>query len=212
MGVTERKERHKESLKKEILTAAQELFLEKGWEATSIRNIAERIEYSPATIYLYYKDKNDIVHALHQEGSKLLIAYFRDPASIEDPFERLKAMGRAYMRFAAENQEIYKLLFVMEEPMEHVESAADLDWMEGDRAFDLLMLTVSDCQQHGYFQNMNTKYLSFVIWSTMHGLCTLRTSGHMGHVDVVRNEGLNLDELMLSSYETFVSVLERMKS
>ena len=68
MGVTERKERHKEDLKKDILTAAKELFTEKGFEATSIRAIAEKIEYSPATIYLYYKDKNEIVHALHQDG------------------------------------------------------------------------------------------------------------------------------------------------
>jgi AcrR family transcriptional regulator len=50
MGVNERKERHKEDLKREILEAAKQLFTEKGFEATSIRAIAEKIEYSPATI------------------------------------------------------------------------------------------------------------------------------------------------------------------
>jgi len=211
MGVAERKVRHKEELKKEILSAAQDLFLKKGWDATSIRNIAERVEYSPATIYLYYRDKNDIVHALHQEGFKLLISYFSHLANIADPFERLKAMGCAYMRFAVENQEVYKLLFIMEEPMQHVEDCEELDWMEGDRAFDLLLSTVVDCQRYGYFRAQNSQHLSFVIWSTMHGLCTLRTSGHMGHVALVRKQKTNLDELLLESYETFVSVLEKLK-
>jgi AcrR family transcriptional regulator len=49
MGLAERKERHKEDLRKEILEAAKQLFTEKGFEATSIRAIAEKIEYSPAT-------------------------------------------------------------------------------------------------------------------------------------------------------------------
>ena len=60
MTITTRKERQKEELKGKILQAAKELFMEKGFEDTSIRNIAEKIEYSPTTIYLYFKDKDDI--------------------------------------------------------------------------------------------------------------------------------------------------------
>src|SRR5687767_11614404 len=107
MGVAERKERHKEELKKEILNAAIDLFREKGFEAMSIRNIAEKIEYSPATVYLYYKDKGEIIHALHQEGFKMLVNYFNPLNVIEHPFERLKALGQAYIKFALENPDIY---------------------------------------------------------------------------------------------------------
>lgn len=212
MGVSERKERHKEELKKEILSAAKDLFTTQGLEATSIRNIAEKIEYSPATIYLYYKDKNEIIHALHQEGFKMLVSHFQVLATVSDPFERLKAMGRAYTRFALDNQDVYELLFVMKEPLLHVESCAEQGWNEGDRAFDILMTTVRECQARGYFQGMDTERVSFVIWSTMHGLCTLRTSGHLGHVTVARESGHDLDALMTSAYETFVVMLERLKS
>lgn len=211
MGVAERKERHKEDLKKDILSAAKELFTEKGFEATSIRAIAEKIEYSPATIYLYYKDKDEIVHALHAEGFKLLVSHFQVLNHISNPFERLKGMGRAYIQFALQNPDIYKLLFVMEEPLKHVAKCAE-DWDEGDQAFDILVKTVAECQKAGYFKGVDTNHVSFMIWSAMHGLCTLRTSGHMEHVALAKADTLDLDQLMSSSYEVFVSMLEKMKS
>ena len=43
-------------MKRKILEAAKALFLDQGFEKTSIRNIADAIEYSPSTIYLYFKD------------------------------------------------------------------------------------------------------------------------------------------------------------
>lgn len=210
MGVAERKERHKEDLKNEILQAAKSLFTEKGFEATSIRAIAEKIEYSPATIYLYYKDKNEIVHALHREGFKLLVSHFEVLNNVSHPFERLKGMGRAYIQFALQNPDIYKLLFTMEEPLKHVATCFE-DWDEGDRAFDILSRTVTECQKAGYFPGFEPIQLSFVIWSTMHGLCTLRITGHLSHVGVARASELTLDQLMTTSFETFVQVLERLK-
>jgi AcrR family transcriptional regulator len=210
MGVNERKERHKEDLKREILEAAKQLFTEKGFEATSIRAIAEKIEYSPATIYLYYKDKNEIVHALHSDGFKLLVSHFAILETVTHPFERLKAMGRAYIQFAMQNPDVYKLLFVMEEPLKHVANCFE-DWDEGDVAFDILLKTVGECQQSGYFKGFDVNLLSFTIWSSMHGLCTLRSSGHLEHVANSRAEVPDLDKLMSATYETFVAMLEKLK-
>lgn len=211
MGVAERKERHKEELKSEILSAAHKLFTEKGYEAISIRNIAERIEYSPATIYLYFKDKNEIIHALHQEGFKSLVGYFQVLNEVSDPFERLKAMGRAYIRFALENQDVYELLFVMKEPLKHVESCMAEEWDEGGRAFDILLQTVLQCQERKLFIGHDAERLSFMIWSFMHGLCSLRISGHLGHVKATQTEE-ELNALMKNTYESFVQVLESIRS
>ena len=211
MGVAERKERHREDLKNEILQAAKSLFTEKGYEATSIRAIAEKIEYSPATIYLYYKDKNEIVHALHRDGFRLLVSHFEVLNTVSHPFERLKAMGRAYIQFAMQNPDVYKLLFIMEEPLKHVANCFE-EWDEGDRAFDILRKTIIECQAEGYFKNMDNTLLAFTIWSTMHGLCTLKSSGHLGHVGVARANQWSLDELTAMAYETFVAMLERMKT
>lgn len=215
MGVAERKERHKEDLKKDILAAAKELFTEKGFEATSIRAIAERIEYSPATIYLYYKDKNEIVHALHQDGFNLLMQHFSTVDFTRSAFEQLKALGKAYMEFAAMHPDVYKLIFSMKEPMQHV-TDCDKEWHEGDRAFTLLLRTVEACKQEGYFGGLESVGLSFTIWSTMHGLCTLRTSGHLEHMTLVCDEvvakNFTVDSLVQHNYETFVALLEKLKS
>ena len=212
MGVKERKERERVDMKELILKSAHQLFIDKGFDEVSIRNIAEAIEYSPATIYLYFKDKNEIFHALHRNGFKLLVEKFSVLSSINHPFDRLKAMGRHYIEFAMQNPGTYKLLFVMEEPLRHVESCKQDEWDEGDRAFDILTATVAQCQKESYFLGFETESLAFVIWSTMHGLCTLRTSGHLGHVSVARNSAMNLDQLMGHAYESFIQVLEKLKT
>ena len=215
MGVAERKERHKEDLKKDILTAAKQLFTEKGFEATSIRAIAEKIEYSPATIYLYYKDKNEIVHALHQDGFHLLMQHFSKIDFSQPAFARLIALGRAYMQFAFEHPDVYTLLFSMKEPMQHV-AACDIEWHEGDQAFSLLYKTVEDCKKEGYFKDMESVGLSFMIWSAMHGLCTLRTSGHLEHMALscaeVTSLNMEVNTLLDHNFETFVKLLEKLKN
>ncbi|MEI6899671.1 MAG: helix-turn-helix domain-containing protein, partial [Bacteroidota bacterium] len=91
MGITERKTKERQELKDLILSAAKSLFIEKGIDETSIRNIAERIEYSPATIYLYFKDKDEILHELHSQGFQELGSRMSVLMAVGDPFERLKA-------------------------------------------------------------------------------------------------------------------------
>ena len=68
MGITDRKEREKQELKDLILKEAKAVFLEEGYEKTSIRKIADRIEYSPTTIYLYFKDKSELLLELHKQS------------------------------------------------------------------------------------------------------------------------------------------------
>jgi len=212
MGVADRKERHKEELKKSILEAAKYLFTEKGFEATSIRNIADKIEYSPATIYLYYKDKNDIIHALHQEGFKLLVSYFATLQDIADPFERLKAMGHRYLQFAFENKDIYKLLFTMEEPMDHLDACATDGWSEGDTAFHSLQQTVMACMEAGYFKGQDPIGVSFAIWSTMHGICSLHSTGHLYHVAEAKGYQSSADGLIQLAFQSLIEMLQKQKS
>lgn len=213
MGIPERKSREKEDLKKRILEAAKSLFVEKGFEATSMRNIAERVEFSPTTLYLYYKDKNEIVFTLHQEGFKLLSQQFKVLSTVEHPFERLKAMGRIYLRFAFENADFYELMFVRQGPLLHVqEQKLNDNWEEGTRTYTELYDTIVECQKAGYFQNMKPHGLSLVIWSTLHGMCMLHM--HM-RLDCVRFEEDGIIDPAKSEpdyiLETFTGFLQNLK-
>ena len=92
MGILERKEREKEEMRRRIVDAAQHLYVQNGFEKLSIRAIADEIEYSPATIYLYYKDKSEVLHAIHQQAFGKLMNDFRPIVAITDPFDKLVAM------------------------------------------------------------------------------------------------------------------------
>jgi AcrR family transcriptional regulator len=212
MGVKERKERDKVEMRDRILQSAQHLFLEKGFDQISIRSIAESIEYSPATIYLYFKDKNEIVHALHQDGFRLLVEHFQPLVKYVDPFERLIEMGNAYIKFATTNPSVYELLFMRTEPMAHVTACLDEEWKEGDRAFDVLLQAVQQCQQLGHFRQLDAQSFSMMIWSFIHGLCALGISNHITHVKEARDKQLVVETVMASTYQTFKTVLERLKA
>src|SRR3954466_12386342 len=112
MGVKERKERQKLEMKDLILQSAHQLFLNKGFEDVSIRNIAESIEYSPATIYLYFKDKNEIFYALHGEAFKKFNEFMSVLAEVKDPFKRLIKMGELYMGFTFQFPKYYDIMFI----------------------------------------------------------------------------------------------------
>lgn len=195
MGITDRKEREKEELKETILKAAKILFLEKGVEKTSMRNIADRIEYSPGIIYHYFKDKNEIFHALHQEGFKALIEKMEVLSFVQDPLERLKAMGKIYVKFAMENPDMYDLMFIKEAPLCHVFDSDNEEWKEGGGAFNGLRLTVKDCLAHGYFPGHDSESLSYMIWSAVHGMVSLNIRKRCEVIDIPRRENIVTDGL-----------------
>ena len=173
MGVIDRKEREKVEMKRQILNAARRLFLEQGFEKTSIRNIAEEIEYSAGTIYLYFKDKNEILFALHVEAfGALMLAMQSGIMGETDPFARLVSLGKHYLKYAFENPELYDLMFVMTAPIETLECREEI-WCDGERAFNTLQFVVEDCKKAGYFEGENTETISIMVWSLVHGLATL---------------------------------------
>ncbi|MGF6444336.1 TetR/AcrR family transcriptional regulator [Paraburkholderia youngii] len=115
MGIAERKHRQKQALRERILDAARRIVVREGFDALSMRKIADAIEYSPATLYLHFASRDDIARALCEEGYAQLLATFVPLVQIADPAERLKALGRAYVAFGVQHPETYRLIF-MEDP------------------------------------------------------------------------------------------------
>lgn len=196
MSTAERKAREKEALKMLILKGAKKLFLERGIEQTTIRNIADEIDYSVGTVYVYFKDKNAILHDLHSIGFQELGGYFIELFAIKDPMERLKKMGFTYLKFAMENSEMYDLMFIVKAPMEFIESTEKAAWNEGVDTFNALKKTVEECMNEGHFEGHALEALSFMIWSLVHGMCCLeirqRTKGvKFSNPDTILSEGYN---------------------
>jgi AcrR family transcriptional regulator len=113
MGIKERKERERGEKKELILSAAKEIIEEEGIDALSIRKLASKIEYSPAIIYHYFRDKNEIIDCFLREGYKGIVLSLMGLQSGEgEPDERLKASLRNYIEVAVRMNEVYRTVML----------------------------------------------------------------------------------------------------
>ncbi|MGD1847524.1 MAG: TetR/AcrR family transcriptional regulator [Salibacteraceae bacterium] len=179
MGIAERKERERVELRDKIISAASQLFVQHGFEGTSIRMIAKHIEYSPATIYLHFKDKNELFFAISERAFQEFFKSLSKVQNVEDPMERLQAMGHAYLEFANDNPAYYDLMFVLRAPME----ADDQDVWSGRMSHKIQIDTVSKCIEKGHFKGKDPHATAMMIWSCVHGMASLRLCNRLTMYD-----------------------------
>src|ERR1700761_8372415 len=148
MGIQERKEKQKLEIRKLILDASMKLFIEEGFEHVTIRKIADLIEYSPTTVYLYFKDKDEIFFILHDIGFQKMQELNVNLEGL-DPLQELHQMGENYLEFGMMNPEFYDLMFVQREPMKKI-TELGCEWIKGDAAITRLKNTITACMEGGY--------------------------------------------------------------
>jgi len=115
MGIKERQERDREAVRRAILDAARELFVSEGFNNVSIRKIAERIEYSPASIYSYFPSKDDIFFELAEEGFRILSGPESSAcaeATALAPLDRVRATFWRLYEFSRDYPQYFALMFV----------------------------------------------------------------------------------------------------
>lgn len=173
MGIAERKEKQKTEIRRMILDASMKLFVEQGFENVSIRKIADLIEYSPTTVYLYFKDKNAILYSLHELGFQKMAEFNEGLADIKNPLLRLHKMGENYIKFGLTYPEFYDVMFIQRAPMQTVEQTMDCEWKSGDVAFGKLKDTIQEAMDKGFIVKGNVDAVSMAIWSMVHGLVSL---------------------------------------
>lgn len=205
MSTADRKAKEKEELKALILKAARKLFMEKGIGQTTIRNIADAIDYSIGTVYVYFRDKNEILHALHTQCFADLGGQFKVLYNVKDPMERLRAMGKVYINFGLENPDIYDLMFNLKAPMEFLEAIQKNEWDEGKATFDVLRTTVKQCMDAGHFKGHKLEPLSFLIWSCVHGMCSLEISSRAQNVNIK-----NAESIVTDAYDEYLKIINKL--
>ena len=183
MGVSERRLREKAALRSKILEAAGQLIVDEGLENVSIRRIAERIEYSPSTIYLYFRDKGDLISAICESvflelGSRLAEIEHR----IDDPLESLRKGLRCYIDFGVEHRNHYLVTFGLPCDREVDSSTPEYKRMSacGGRAFDSLRRALKRCAEAGYFDPADIEATGQAIWTQIHGMTSLLITSYGG--------------------------------
>lgn len=111
MTIEDRKEREREALKSKILLEAERILASKGIENLSMRKIASEIEYSPTTIYRFFKDKDSLLTAIIHRNQIEIKRRFQRILEDEslNPLDALKYLISEYIRFGLEFQDTYKL-------------------------------------------------------------------------------------------------------
>jgi len=172
MGVVERRAREKEELRGRILAAATELFVQEGFANVSIRKIAEKIEYSPTTIYLYFKDKAELMGSIcYQVFDELAVSLNEIAAKGLPPVDRLRASLIRFVEFALEHPDHYTVVFCLPEPVELTSILRDgVHRDPGMEMFDRLRTTVAECMSRGDMMNDDVEAVSQQIFTMSHGV------------------------------------------
>ena len=178
MGTAERREREREEMKNLILQTAMRLFLDEGYDKVSMRRIADEIEYSPGTIYLYFRDKDEIMYALHSIAFGKFHQALAAMGTDKDPYQRLMEGGRGYVDFALANPELYELMFIMRAPARSIPEGKE--WKEGKHSYNMLRDTVQDGVTAGVLpSDTDVDAATLYFWSTVHGMASLAIRGRL---------------------------------
>ncbi|HUP59342.1 MAG TPA: TetR/AcrR family transcriptional regulator [Thermoanaerobaculia bacterium] len=174
MGPRERREREREEIRTLILDAARELFVAEGYEAVTMRRIADRIEYSPTAIYFHFRDKETLLHEICDADFLELAQQFGDAAKIADPIEKLKETGLAYFRFGVEFPNHYRLMFMTPHPPLGDDHDVEKGNPEED-AYAFLKSIVEQAIKEKRFRPdlTDAELVSQTMWAGMHGVVSL---------------------------------------
>jgi AcrR family transcriptional regulator len=202
-----RREREKEETRRKILDAARELFVELGYEAVTMRKIAEKIGYSPTAIYFHFKDKEALIRDLCEHDFRSLAAQFVRIAKIADPIERLRKAGLAYLEFALEHPNQYRLMFMTPSPLPNpVEDTHIQRGNPEEDAYAFLQWTILQAIDEGRLRPelRDGEMMAQAAWASLHGLASLYIAkGENDWVDwrPLRGTARHLIDVMLRGIE-----------
>lgn len=166
----------KQQLKTLIIDAARELFVNKGVESVTMREIAKRIGYSATSIYSYFADKETLIREIIDTDFLSLAVTLKDILAIEDEVERLNAFGAGYARFALTHPNHYRMMFMTKrEQCHHDDSRVEKNSAEQD-AYYQLKYVVNAAYEAGRFKPEinDPEMVAQTLWAGMHGVCSLQ--------------------------------------
>lgn len=177
MGVRERRARQKQLLRQEILDAARELLVRDGYDALSMRKVAERIDYSPTAIYLHFKDKQELVFSLCDETFARLVKQLETlEREYPDPLVRLRKGLERYIQFGLTNPNHYIPTFVLPAPadVKDLKIANMHDPQSaGMRALGTLRDTIAAGVKAKKLRKVDPDVAARAAWAAIHGVTSL---------------------------------------
>lgn len=178
MGARERRERERSDARRRILDAAREMFEEKGYEAVTMRAIADRIEYTATALYHHFPSKHALLTELCADEFARLGRRMLKASRPDGPIERLRQAAETYLRFAEKHPSQYRFLFMTVLPPltaqgfrpHHQFADPEQD------AYAYLRQTCADAISEGLLRPefVDADMLAQLLWGAVHGHISLR--------------------------------------
>jgi AcrR family transcriptional regulator len=189
MSVQERKERERAERERLIVATARELAEQQGWDSVTTRRLAESIEYSQPVLYSHFRGKREIIGAVALQGATELAAAVRAAtAAVDGPRERVAALARAYLAFAARNPAVYDAIFQLDGGLAYAQEDTPAPLKD---AFAALLECLGEVAGDGVDSGLFTE----VFWASLHGVATLTRSRRLLPEDAESRVELLVDRL-----------------
>lgn len=170
MGISERKQRQLEAVRSTILQQSWQIVEEEGWQALSIRKIADAIEYSTPVVYKHFESKDAILEAFSKEGYALLAdRLLQAKAAKAAPGDRLMAIARAYWDFATAHPKHYQIMYGLGIPT--CEMVREIG--EVKQVSDVLHAAIEEAILAGKNPDTDSHLKATTFWSILHGLIAM---------------------------------------
>jgi AcrR family transcriptional regulator len=174
--IAERRQEEKDRRRAEIIDAAEDLYRELGWDAVTMDSVAKRARLSRALVYVYFKDKNDLLFAITARALVALRDRFEEATTrAKLGLEKIEAVGRAYMAFGQEFPHYFDACARMEAqgPEQEAQSAEQTSVMDaGNNVHDVVVEALQAGQKDGSIRTDigDLAVTSRVLWGFTHGL------------------------------------------
>lgn len=165
----------REKLRASIVDAARTLFVERGIEAVSMREIAKQIHYSATTLYHHFADKDALLQAVCDEDFLKLANRMREIMQIPNLIERIQAFGKSYAIFALRHPSHYRLMFMTPRAPCNLDTTQIEPGNTEQDAYAQLKLVVKEAFEADLFRPeiKNFELIAQTLWAATHGVCSL---------------------------------------
>jgi AcrR family transcriptional regulator len=176
MSIQSRRELERQEVRQKVLDAARALFVDKGYDAVTMRAIAENIDYSPTAIYVHFGDKEALLRELCASDFRALAKSLQRIAQIRDPLERIRKAGLAYVHFGTEHPNHYRLMFMTPRPTVPRAATKIQEGNPEEDSYAFLKSAVAEAIGAGLLlsQFEDPELVSQMIWTCLHGVVSLR--------------------------------------
>lgn len=160
-------------LRRLILDTTRHLLVQDGYQNMSMRKIARAIDYSATSIYLYFDNKDALLHALIHEGMMQLYRALerRAGAHPDSPVTRLESLCRCFIDFGLDNPEYYEIMFQLRP--ERMERYPAEKYREARRNLDFFAAALTDGAARGVLHAADARVAASTIWASLHGTVSL---------------------------------------